>query len=92
MLNALATRGPDKVHRYVEIENAGHCPNHEAPQAVGQVVTSWVNSQCRSEGGLRLVKSDGDVFTELWGETRASELREGDIELDLLDRLAVTFV
>ena len=38
------------------------------------------------------MKSDGEVFTELWGETRASELREGDIELNLLDRLAVTFV
>jgi len=31
------------VHRYVEISHTGHCPNHEAPRAVGHLVNQWVN-------------------------------------------------
>lgn len=29
--------------RYIEITQTGHCPNHEAPKAVGHLVNRWVN-------------------------------------------------
>jgi hypothetical protein len=92
MLNALNRREPNNVQRYVEIENAGHCPNHEAPQAVAHVVSSWVSSQDRREGHLTLVQSQKQLLDEPWGETKMQERREGDIKLSLLDRLAITFV
>jgi hypothetical protein len=92
MLKALNTREPGKVHRYIEVENCGHCPNHEAPQAVGRVVTAWVNAKDRGEDKLTLVQSKREVVHEDWGETAMTERREGDIHLSLMDRLAVTFV
>lgn len=92
MLKALNRREPNKVHRYVEIENAGHCPNHEAPQAVGHVVSSWVRSDDRREGHLTLVESTKQVLIEKWGETKMQERKEGDIRLSFIDRLAVAFV
>lgn len=92
MLQALSTRTNGKVQRYVEVENCGHCPNHEAPQAVGSVVNKWVNSKNRDVDNLSLVQSDKEVFDEAWGATPISERQEEDIELSLLDLVAVTFV
>ena len=44
MLESLDTRHPDKIHRYVELSNVGHCPNHEAPQAVARLLTAWTDA------------------------------------------------
>jgi len=92
MLQALERREPNRVHRYVELENCGHCPNHEAPQAVAKIVNSWVNAKDRSERSLRLVNSEEEIFSEQWGETVARERKHDDIQLSWLDQLAVTFV
>jgi hypothetical protein len=50
-------------HRYVEITNAGHCPNHEAPQAVGYIVKSWVNALNRSKDCLSFVGGNAMATT-----------------------------
>ncbi|CAJ1942504.1 unnamed protein product [Cylindrotheca closterium] len=92
MLQALNSRKNGKAQRYVEVENCGHCPNHEAPQAVGSVVTKWVNSMYRDAKSVSLVRSEKEVFDEAWGATPISERQVEDIELSLLDRVAVTFV
>lgn len=92
MLQALAKRTPNKVHRYVEVENCGHCPNHEAPQSVAKVVHKWVNAIDRSAAKLRLVDADQEVIVEPWGETIMREREENEIPLTWIDRLAVTFV
>ena len=93
MLHALDSRkGPDNVHRYVEIENCGHCPNHEAPQAVAKAVLAWVNQPNRSRKDLKLTNSERDVFHESWGETAMAEREEHEINLSMMDRLATTFV
>jgi pimeloyl-ACP methyl ester carboxylesterase len=92
MLEALETREPNKVHRYIEIDNCGHCPNHEAPQAVARVVRSWVEASDRDENHLRLLDSGKEIFSEPWGEIEATERKASDIRLSWVDRLAVTFV
>ena len=92
MLEALDKRAPDNVHRYIEIENVGHCPNHEAPQAVANVVKSWVGTKDRRGDQLTLVHADQRVFQEPWGETKMEERQGEDIKLNLVDWLAVTFV
>ena len=93
MLHALSQREPTKVHRYVELENVGHCPNHEAPQAVARVVKSWVNAETsRADETLALVQNDKEVILEEWGEIVMRERSESEIELSLLDRIATTFV
>jgi len=43
MLTSLSTR-PDTSQRYVELSHVGHCPNHEAPQAVARILHRWVMS------------------------------------------------
>jgi pimeloyl-ACP methyl ester carboxylesterase len=98
MLQALDQRQPHQVHRYIEIENAGHCPNHEAPQAVAHVVRSWMDSDDRSKEQLTLVdggesdKTAKMVFQEEWGETIATELGASDIFLGVMDHVATTFI
>lgn len=87
MLTQLEKRTNGAANRYVELSDVGHCPNHEAPRAVAQLVHLWIEAHNRSECML-------PEFTckEIWGETKAVERRASDIPLSLLDRLAVTFV
>ncbi|KAL7468647.1 hypothetical protein ACHAXS_008880 [Conticribra weissflogii] len=35
--------------RYIAIDNAGHCPNHEAPTAVAKVLSAWIDADCDRE-------------------------------------------
>lgn len=92
MLEALNQRTPGKVHRYVEIDNCGHCPNHEAPQAVGQLVSTWVTAKSRKIEQLTLVEPSNRVFQEDWAKTTLTEKTAPEIELSFVDQLAVTFV
>jgi hypothetical protein len=93
MLSALDQREPDKVHRYIEISNAGHCPNHEAPTAVSYLLHSWTGTGVRNPDRLTLVQDNNhNVFREDWGQHSIQECSADDIKLGLLDRLATTFV
>jgi hypothetical protein len=92
MLQALDKREPGKVHRYIEIENAGHCPNHEAPQAVARVFHAWVGATDRRENGLILVNGEKEALQEEWGETAIRELKGEQIPLGFMDKVATTFV
>ena len=87
MLQALDTRQPDAIHRYVELSNVGHCPNHEAPKATAMVLNDWwsLEEKERSLGGAFSIR-------EAWGETTVQERAHTEIPLTLVDRLAVTFV
>ncbi|CAB9502222.1 hydrolase, alpha beta fold family protein [Seminavis robusta] len=91
MLQALDTRQPDKVHRYVELSNVGHCPNHEAPQAVSQLLQLWVNA-ADNRRSLQLVNGPTETFTEQWGDITVQELGTDSIPMGLMDRVATAFV
>ena len=108
MLKALEERGknaaivtsaapvvPVPIQRYIEITNAGHCPNHEAPKTVGHLVKAWVGAkdQDRRKEQLSLIEQQKHkIFTEEWGEHAATELDKEDIELGLVDRIVSSFM
>ena len=92
MLIALETREPKKVQRYVELENVGHCPNHEAPQAVSRVVSAWVEADNRDENNLQLANAQGEVLIEPWGEIVMKELKKEEIQLSMIDKITAYLV
>lgn len=105
MLKALEERRKDfsAVHRYVEISNAGHCPNHEAPQAVGHLVHSWVGAKDRSKEQLSLIGTTASTtsrqqqqhhktFREEWGEHSIFEYDREDIKLGWVDKFVTSFM
>jgi pimeloyl-ACP methyl ester carboxylesterase len=80
------------TQRYVELQDVGHCPNHEAPVAVATVLSKWLDAKNgRGEGKLVLFPED-EMVTERWGQTVIRERKEEEIPLSLIDRLAITFV
>ena len=50
------------VQRYIELENVGHCPNHEAPNIVGHIATRWTRSKrnYRHPESLILLEEEGE--------------------------------
>lgn len=94
MLEVLSKRdnANKPVSRYVELENVGHCPNHEAPQAVAKIVSAWVQAHDRQKENLKLVDDTNQVFYEEWGEIVLKEKGAEDIPVSLLDRLATKFI
>ena len=70
---SITSDGCSPCQRYVTIDNAGHCPNHEAPTAVASVLISWLAASDRSEA---LLVSD-EIVQEPWGKV---QLREVTIE------------
>lgn len=73
--------------RYLELDHVGHCPNHEAPQAVATAIIKWINASNKQTTTLEC-----NTFSEPWGDIQMKEKKEIDIPLSLLDWLAVTFV
>ena len=92
MLESLSKRNNGAVSRYVELEKVGHCPNHEAPQAVSKVLSAWVNASDRRREELELVDTSTKVTAEAWAEIVMHEKEASEISLSLLDRIATTFV
>lgn len=94
MLEALSKRdhAHKPVSRYIELENVGHCPNHEAPQSVGKVVCAWVRAADRQKENLKLVDESNHVIKEEWAEIVMQEKDAKDIPLSLVDRLATKFI
>lgn len=48
------------AQRYISLENVGHCPNHEAPNAVAKVVLPWIlnSSSSLSTSSVPTAKKD----------------------------------
>lgn len=86
MLQYLDKRPPDKIHRYIELENVGHCPNHEAPQLVGKLVSLWISSEIHKPESLVLVEGKEERRMEPWGEIVARERLGNEVQLSLVDR------
>ena len=80
------------VHRYVELDNVGHCPNHEAPTATGHITSRWVKAQDRSKNTLTLLDGGQNMIQEDWGVTTAKEIPEKEISLTVIERLITSFV
>ncbi len=92
-------------HRYIEITNAGHCPNHEAPKAVGHLVNQWVNcgEKDRSSEDFSLQQatdtSTGQhahrmplTFVEEWGEMVVRERQRDEIEVGWVDKIVTSLL
>lgn len=90
MIQSLNERARDACCRYVQLSNVGHCPNHEAPKAVGKAVSGWIGAADRSK--VPLVEGSQEVIHEEWGDVTMQELGADDIKVSLVDKLAVTFV
>jgi hypothetical protein len=94
MLEALSRRDHARglVARYIELENVGHCPNHESPRSVGKVVSAWVRATDRHKENLKLVDESNHVIKEEWAEIVMQEKDANDIPLSFVDRLATKFI
>ena len=92
MLQALDTRHPDRVHRYIELSNVGHCPNHEAPQAVARFLQLWTRVATNERRSIQLIGESKQVFVEQWGDIIAQERQADAIPLGIMDRVATAFV
>ena len=86
MIQALPDDG-SIAKRYLELDNVGHCPNHEAPTAVASAISAWMHAADR-----RTFPFEEKVFVETWGDIRMQEKEAEEIPLNLLDWFAVTFV
>jgi len=88
--------------RYIELQNIGHCPNHEAPVAVSRTLHRWISSSSSSGDGtttdvVKLVdnEEDCDVIQEVsWGgQSILKEVKEQDIgDASLLDKIMTSMV
>ena len=82
-----------RVHRYVELEDTGHCPNHEAPQATAAAVNRWLAACTPGERSVvELVHGGRERFAEPWGEIVMREVSKNEISLNFLDRLVTKLI
>mmetsp|Transcript_25935 Transcript_25935/g.62278 ORF Transcript_25935/g.62278 Transcript_25935/m.62278 type:complete len:469 (+) Transcript_25935:295-1701(+) len=94
--------------RYVSLENAGHCPNHEAPASVARVLSRWIGalpsssssrSATKDEDGwtrsnVPLISSgDAEVVCEPWGAFLVREVSiDESRDLGIIDRVVSSMV
>jgi len=90
--NSSSRKNQNAIQRYIELDNVGHCPNHEAPTVVGQVVSRWVNTVHRETDELRLLDDEVQLVPELWAEISAREIKEDDARLSRMDRIFTNMV
>ena len=87
----VSTNGYAPCERYVTLDNAGHCPNHEAPTAVAKILLSWLSASNRKD--IPLVSPEDKLIEEPWG---AVVLREVSIEesrnLGFVDKMVSSMV
>ena len=78
------------TQRYIELANAAHCPNHEAPNAVSDIVTKWCSTTQRNSQELCLVQDHNQTYKEDWGLISSREV--SDTALTLMERLVTKLV
>ncbi|KAK1734014.1 leucine-rich repeat protein [Skeletonema marinoi] len=88
----LASRRDGEACRFVTLKNVGHCPNHEAPTAVAQVLMPWLDADDSEE--RRVVPLDSvSQIQEPWGEVVIREVSIEESEsLGLVDRVVSSMV
>lgn len=75
--------------RYFALTNTGHCPNHEAPQAVAHAISRWVASEKRDTQNLQIVNGPA-TWREKWGSVEMREVEENEFDnLTLSDKLMI---
>mmetsp|Transcript_4650 Transcript_4650/g.8914 ORF Transcript_4650/g.8914 Transcript_4650/m.8914 type:complete len:470 (-) Transcript_4650:29-1438(-) len=96
MFQSLSSRGSSAVHRYVELDNVGHCPNHESPTAVGCIANRWMASKDRSQQQLSLWNDqntrDKWIVDEPWGTVVAKEVNVQDASLTRMEKIIASLV
>lgn len=87
MLEILEERQLDATvsARYVEMSKVGHCPNHEAPRATGQILQQWLDHQVSGKP----LELESMEIEERWGATKLTAKTADEISVSLLDRIAV---
>ena len=86
---SITSDGCPPCQRYVTIDNAGHCPNHEAPTAVASVLISWLAASDRSQA---LLASD-EIVQEPWGKVLLREVTvEESKSLSFVDKMIASMV
>ncbi|KAL7545236.1 hypothetical protein ACHAWF_008591 [Thalassiosira exigua] len=90
------------AQRYVALEGAGHCPNHEAPGAVAKVAARWIEGGTTASDGAMVrrrrradasLASKGEVASEPWGDVRVREVSiEESRNLGFVDRIVSAMV
>jgi hypothetical protein len=88
MLLSLLARESNVTQRYIELDNVGHCPNHEAPTAVAEILRRWINAPSRSFSPL--LDDEQMVFPEPWGDITAREVKETEAQLTIWEKLLTT--
>jgi hypothetical protein len=83
---------PVPIQRYIELDNVGHCPNHEAPTSVGIITHRWICTKDRSPEQLTLVDDDVRIVDEPWGRITAEEVLRDDLKLSFMDRITTSLV
>ena len=81
-------------HHYIEITNAGHCPNHEAPSLVGHIASRWTGTNERQKDKLNLLErlDNYSVLEEPWGRFVAREVSDDETNLNLVEKIITSMV
>ena len=80
------------AHRFVTLDNVGHCPNHEAPTAVARVLLPWLNANDSDQRRVVPLASQ-TLIKEPWGEVFIREVSIAESNsLGLVDRVVSTMV
>jgi pimeloyl-ACP methyl ester carboxylesterase len=87
MHELLSARTHACTQRYVELSHVGHCPNHEAPKAVAQLLRRWWRAE-ENRDISTLVKDT--VVSEAWGDTTLQEKSYEMIPPRMSQRIANT--
>lgn len=80
---------------YFELSNVGHCPNHEAPQAVNLLLSKWI--ACQETGGgeeemSELLALDRQVFEEEITRSRVEVTLQDSRPRDLMESLGAWLI
>merc|ERR1712228_1095360 len=82
------------IYKFYELDNVGHCPNHEAPQAVASTLYNWIyhtidNRKEKKQYNKEEEEEEEFFYYEPWGDTILREVK--DIHLNFMDNLFTSF-
>jgi len=83
------------AQRYIELDDVGHCPNHESPQAVAKILRRWLSASDRRHQSLLLLRDNEEdsVTVEPWGIVKMREVEDNDVHpSSLFDRMIIRMI